>query len=83
MNLPEPREATTEIINSAIIVAQNLRASGSTHMIGGLEVSLFLVDRAQGKWKNHQPILVFLTDGDPTDGECNLENIINIVSNFF
>lgn len=51
-------------------------------MIGALEVCLFLVNRAKGKWKNHQPIVVFLTDGEPTNGICNTDEITDIVSMF-
>lgn len=49
-------------------------------MIGALEVSLYLVNRARDQWKNHQPIIVFLTDGEPTDGVNNPDQITDIVS---
>lgn len=67
-------------MESAKIVAKELNAGGSTHMIGALEVSLFLVNRAKVQWKNHQPIIVFLTDGEPTDGVKNPDQITDIVS---
>lgn len=51
-------------------------------MIGALVVSLYLVQRARKEWKDHQPIIVFLTDGEPTDGVNNPDEITDIVSIF-
>lgn len=51
-------------------------------MIGALEVCVFLVNRAKNKWRDHLPIIVFLTDGEPTIGVNNTDEIIDIVSIF-
>lgn len=79
-NLPNAKEATEEVVTSAKQVIQNLRAGGSTHIIGALLVSLHMVNKSKAEWKNHQPIIVFLTDGEPNAGCANTDEITDIVS---
>lgn len=81
LKLPVPvafNEITREKAKKAV---RCMESSGSTNMSEALLVSLYLVKLGQDKYQNHQPIIVFLTDGYPTMGIINLEEIISMVSN--
>lgn len=57
--------------------------TGGTDIFDALKVGLHLVELAQPQSKDAdmpQPIIVFLTDGDPTVGVTSTEQIISKVS---
>ncbi|XP_023311741.1 inter-alpha-trypsin inhibitor heavy chain H3-like [Anoplophora glabripennis] len=82
--LADPRLVSDDIIKKAKEVVQNIAATGSTFMIGGLETALYLVKRGQQKNKDGdqrlQPIIVFLTDGQPNVGIRSTEHITELVT---
>ncbi|KAF5276954.1 hypothetical protein FQR65_LT16118 [Abscondita terminalis] len=50
------------------IIINRMKATGSTNMYAALKVGLRLVqDEKKGEDMKRQPIIMFLTDGDPTD----------------
>lgn len=62
-------------------VVEQFSANGGTDIQNALKIGLKLV--AGNDQKSHQPIIVFLTDGEPTVGESNTDRIISSVSNSF
>lgn len=80
LNLPIAKPANSTIIQKAKNVVDMLRATSSTHIIGGLETALYLVKLGKKKYESHQPIIVFLTDGQPNVGISDTDQITDVVS---
>ncbi|XP_023311740.1 inter-alpha-trypsin inhibitor heavy chain H3-like isoform X2 [Anoplophora glabripennis] len=82
--LADPRVVSDDIIKKAKEVVQNITATSSTFMIGGLETALYLVKTGQQNNKARdlklQPIIVFLTDGEPNVGINSTEHITELVT---
>ncbi|RZC37142.1 VIT and/or VWA domain containing protein [Asbolus verrucosus] len=79
--LPDEVEATEDNIEKAKKVIKIVGYMGSTNIMEGLEVGLFLTKRTQEKFPNkYQPMIVFLTDGLPT--EHTVHGITSTVINF-
>ncbi|KAJ3633920.1 hypothetical protein MTP99_010837 [Tenebrio molitor] len=79
--LPPPFEANDENINKAKQVVEKLNAYGGTDIKSALEVGLKLVKKNKDeKNDSHQPIIVFLTDGEPTVGETTPDKITSSIS---
>lgn len=85
--MPNPVLADDVIINKAKNVVQKISADGSTFMIGGLEVALYMIKDGQDKVidKNlkYQAIMLFLTDGQPNVGCSWPPQIVGTVSDIF
>lgn len=58
---------------------QSLRAEGSTNISGALEEALRSA-RASGDRASRLPLVVFVTDGEPTVGERNADRIAELAS---
>ncbi|XP_018575267.1 inter-alpha-trypsin inhibitor heavy chain H4-like isoform X2 [Anoplophora glabripennis] len=82
--LADPHLASDDIIKNAKEIVQNIKINGFTFMIGGLETALYLVKMGQQKDKvkdrKLQPIIVFLTDGQPNVGIESTNQIIELVT---
>ncbi|XP_076256938.1 inter-alpha-trypsin inhibitor heavy chain H4-like isoform X2 [Rhynchophorus ferrugineus] len=65
--LPDSFPASAENIKKAKEVVEMLRSGGGTDIQKGLEVALKVVNKYFDP-KGNQPIIVFLTDGQPTEG---------------
>lgn len=74
--------ATKENIEKAKEVINNYQPDGGTNIYEALKIALHLYDLELKKNKdfNKQPIIVFLTDGDPTVGITGTEEIVNKLS---
>ncbi|KAG8305512.1 hyaluronan metabolic process [Homalodisca vitripennis] len=74
-------EATPENIASARAYLGNYSDLGATNIMGGLRTGLELVSIGSDLWSNEsdppQPVVVFLTDGEPNVEEYNTDAIIN------
>ncbi|KAK9890511.1 hypothetical protein WA026_010588 [Henosepilachna vigintioctopunctata] len=77
--LPGSFELNKENIEKAKGVVQRLRATGGTNIFSALEISLNLLKDNKNNDKR-QPIIMFLTDGDPTVGETNTETIVSKIT---
>lgn len=73
---PEPIRATAENVKKALDYISRLRAGGSTNINGALTSAL-----TQRQGKNTANIIMFLTDGLPTAGETNPDNILTNIRN--
>ncbi|KAJ8939187.1 hypothetical protein NQ318_017084 [Aromia moschata] len=84
LRLPDPTYVTDGTLQKARNVVNKLEAFGSTYIIGGLETALYLAKIGQDKVsegdKKCQPIIVFLTDGEPNVGINSTEKITDIVT---
>ncbi|XP_072391488.1 inter-alpha-trypsin inhibitor heavy chain H4-like [Diabrotica undecimpunctata] len=84
LNLPGPVSATKEAVEKAKKLVDNMQAGGGTHMIGGLDAGLYLVkseiERTKGSKDQRQPLLIFLTDGEPNIGLHSTVEIIDVVT---
>lgn len=82
--MADPHLVSEDIIKKAKEVVKNISANGCTFMIGGLETGLYLVKMGQQKNKDKdqklQPIIVFLTDGEPNVGIHSKDQIVELVS---
>lgn len=56
-----------------------LNAYGGTDIQSALKIGLQLVHQNLLKDKTHQPLIIFLTDGEPTVGETSTDKIISTV----
>ncbi|KAJ8951550.1 hypothetical protein NQ318_020423, partial [Aromia moschata] len=78
--IPSPSHVNEEIISKAKSVVQKIEACGSSFIIGGLETALYLIkleqQRNAKKEERRQPIIVFLTDGQPNVGIASTEEIV-------
>ncbi|KAJ8920664.1 hypothetical protein NQ315_004803 [Exocentrus adspersus] len=81
--LPSPTAFDEALLEKAKNVIDVIDAYGSTNIIGGLETALHLVktdqDRSESD-KKHQPVILFLTDGDPNVGMWSTEEIVSKVT---
>ncbi|KAK5646826.1 hypothetical protein RI129_005290 [Pyrocoelia pectoralis] len=77
---PPAYPANADNIKKAKEAISALKSDGSTAMFGGLQVGLRLVElaRAQSDKIKRQPIIIFLTDGQPTD--LSTEDIITKIT---
>lgn len=76
MTLPPPYQVSDDNIKKAKQVVDKLSAFGGTDIKSALEVGLKIVKMSKEDTNNtHQPIIVFLTDGEPTVGETQPEKI--------
>ncbi|XP_018575269.1 inter-alpha-trypsin inhibitor heavy chain H3-like isoform X2 [Anoplophora glabripennis] len=82
--LADPHVVSDDIIKKAKEVIQNISADGGTFMIGGLETALYFVKTGQQKNIDRdqelQPIIVFLTDGEPNVGIQSTDQIVELVT---
>lgn len=79
-NVPRPIQVNGYVLKKALQVINALRAYGATNIIGALETALYIVKKDQESYgKKHQPIIVFLTDGEPNVGIGSTEQIVEIV----
>ncbi|XP_018570736.1 inter-alpha-trypsin inhibitor heavy chain H4-like isoform X2 [Anoplophora glabripennis] len=80
LDLPAGTRATKDNLYKAKQVTDKFYSSGGTFMIGGLEMALYLAKITQDSEKKYQPIMIFLTDGQPNIGLSNEEEIVKIVT---
>ncbi|XP_018570732.1 inter-alpha-trypsin inhibitor heavy chain H4-like isoform X2 [Anoplophora glabripennis] len=79
LDLPASVKGVKENLDKAKRITDKLLAIGGTFMIGGLEVSLYLAKLIQER-KKYQPIMIFLTDGQPNVGLSSEDEIVKIVT---
>ncbi|XP_018575685.1 inter-alpha-trypsin inhibitor heavy chain H4 isoform X2 [Anoplophora glabripennis] len=79
---PAALTADNQTLIKANRVIDSLRAYGMTNIIGGLEAALYLAKVRQDhpSDKKYQPVIIFLTDGDPNVGVYSTQTITNIVT---
>ncbi|CAG9863255.1 unnamed protein product [Phyllotreta striolata] len=77
--LPPPFPATEDNLNKADKVVDKLKAFGGTDIDSALKTGLQIVQKNLEDTK-HQPIIIFLTDGEATVGMTNNEKIIKTVT---
>ncbi|XP_031344971.1 inter-alpha-trypsin inhibitor heavy chain H4-like isoform X1 [Photinus pyralis] len=73
---PDAFPVNAEIISKAKLAVSSMNADGTTAMYGGLQVALRLVELERKRQDEandvkRQPIIIFLTDGEPTDASPN------------
>ncbi|CAG9823444.1 unnamed protein product [Phaedon cochleariae] len=78
--LPPAYPATEENLKKAEKVVQKLKAFGGTDINEGLKTALTLIDKNHLEDKKHQPLIVFLTDGEATVGEVDNDKIIRTIT---
>ncbi|XP_050509623.1 inter-alpha-trypsin inhibitor heavy chain H4 isoform X1 [Diabrotica virgifera virgifera] len=77
--IPPPYPASEENIKKAEDVVEKLKAFGGTDINSALTTGLQIILKNKED-KTHQPIIVFLTDGEATVGETNNEKIITTIT---
>ncbi|CAG9823745.1 unnamed protein product [Phaedon cochleariae] len=82
-NLP----SAVNVMNATIVKAKNvigkMQTGGITNIIGGLETGLHLIrtQRQNSTGGGHyQPMIIFLTDGYPNEGESSTDQITRIIT---
>ncbi|KAJ8955627.1 hypothetical protein NQ318_001458 [Aromia moschata] len=85
LKLPAPTPVNFETISKAKHIIDKIFATGMTNIIEGLETALYLVkvgqeNNAKQTDKKYQPIVIFLTDGEPNVGMASTEQIISTVT---
>ncbi|CAG9839606.1 unnamed protein product [Diabrotica balteata] len=80
LELPNAVPATKEAIAKGKAVIDKLQDTGLTNMLGSIETGLHLVHKELRAGSKRQPLIIFLTDGDPTMGITNTEEITKIVT---
>lgn len=76
----EPHQATTMFIDNAIqYVRDEVKASGSTNINDALKEGISTLVKSVQSKRNRGNIIVFLTDGQPTAGETDVEKIVENV----
>ncbi|KAK4880739.1 hypothetical protein RN001_008885 [Aquatica leii] len=66
--IPKAYRANPDNIKKAVNAVKNLNAGGSTSMYAALQAGLTLVEEHKNStYFRQQPIILFLTDGQPTD----------------
>uniref|UniRef100_A0A6P7EY96 Inter-alpha-trypsin inhibitor heavy chain H4-like isoform X1 n=1 Tax=Diabrotica virgifera virgifera TaxID=50390 RepID=A0A6P7EY96_DIAVI len=80
LELPNALAATKEAISKGKAVIEKLQDTGLTNMLGSIETGLHLVHKELKSGSKRQPLIIFLTDGDPTMGISNTEEITKIVT---
>lgn len=76
MSLPGAFPATDANKQKAKDIIQAMNTISSTNIISALEVALWLAAQEP----NHQSYIMFLTDGDPTEGITDTSKIIELVT---
>lgn len=77
--MPPAYQANEKLIKKAEQVVNKLVALGGTDIETALKTGIKLVEQNLKDDKKHQPIIIFLTDGEPTVGEVNTEKITRTV----
>ncbi|XP_060517468.1 inter-alpha-trypsin inhibitor heavy chain H4-like isoform X3 [Cylas formicarius] len=77
--LPPSFPASSENIKNAKEVVKKFEAYGGTDIQTALKIGLKIVKTNEDP-KSHQPILIFLTDGEPTVGVINGQQIISTIT---
>ncbi|KAL3280741.1 hypothetical protein HHI36_003976 [Cryptolaemus montrouzieri] len=77
--LPGSYEVSEQNIKQAKSVVDKLQSTGGTNIHSALQIALKLLNENK-QTDDRQPIIMFLTDGDPTEGETNTETIITDVT---
>lgn len=82
VELPPAFVVNRKNVNKAKSVVDSFDADGGTNIYSALKIALRLVESAANDNKAHsrQPLIIFLTDGDPTVDVTDLSRIINDVS---
>ncbi|XP_072396150.1 inter alpha-trypsin inhibitor, heavy chain 4-like [Diabrotica undecimpunctata] len=80
LNLPYAVSATRAAIAKGKEVIGKLFATGLTKMLASIETGLYLVNQELKKASRRQPLIIFLTDGEPNMGISKTDEIINIVT---
>lgn len=83
IKLPPSFKVNEETLAKAKAVIHNFDANGGTNIYSALKIALRVVKLAtnQNESSNRQPLIIFLTDGEPTVDVTNTERIISDVSN--
>ncbi len=69
--------ATRESLREALAFIDEFKATGGTNIDGALQTGLeLLATAAKSEEGRRPPVVVFLTDGQPTIGETNVESIL-------
>uniref|UniRef100_V5G5K3 Inter-alpha-trypsin inhibitor heavy chain n=1 Tax=Anoplophora glabripennis TaxID=217634 RepID=V5G5K3_ANOGL len=84
-NLPLPKEFNGYVLKKTQKVVDAMVARGATNIIAALETALYVIKADQERSamdnnKKHQPIMVFLTDGEPNGGISSTDKIIEVVT---
>lgn len=82
VELPPAFEVNENTIKRAKRIVDSFEADGGTNIYIALKIALRLVESAadENKSNNRQPLIIFLTDGDPTIYVTNTNRIIRDVS---
>lgn len=82
VEFPEAFPATQDAINKATEVVKKFSANGGTNIYEALKVAIHLVKTQQLKNKESpiQPLIIFLTDGEPTVGVSATDTIRTKIS---
>ncbi|KAJ8962657.1 hypothetical protein NQ318_001051, partial [Aromia moschata] len=79
--IPDPLGGSKENIEKITNIVNNMLANGGTNTIAALEIGLYVVKKVQETYKDpYQPILVFMTDGQPNVGIAETDRIIDLVT---
>ncbi|KAF2896709.1 hypothetical protein ILUMI_09464 [Ignelater luminosus] len=71
-DFPRAYEVNVDNINKAKSIISDFKASGVTNIYSALRVGLHMVELAQDQLNNSRPVIVFLTDGEPTITNFNV-----------
>ncbi|XP_004676126.1 PREDICTED: inter-alpha-trypsin inhibitor heavy chain H1 isoform X2 [Condylura cristata] len=77
-------QATTANLQAAKDFVQRFSLAGATNLNGGLLRGIELLNKAQRslpELNNHAPILIMLTDGEPTEGVTDRSQILKNIRN--
>ncbi|KAG5867691.1 Inter-alpha-trypsin inhibitor heavy chain H4, partial [Gonioctena quinquepunctata] len=78
--IPPAYPATEENIQKAEQIVEKLSAFGATDIQSALKVGIQIVEKNHKEDKKHQPIIIFLTDGEATIGETDNNRIIRTIT---
>ncbi|KAL3280742.1 hypothetical protein HHI36_003977 [Cryptolaemus montrouzieri] len=79
-NIPQSILATPNNIAKAKAFVKTMVASDFTNILGGLDVGLLIVQKTrENSSEFRQPIIVFLTDGEPTEGVTDGDEILSAI----
>lgn len=81
MNFPEAFASSGENIENAKKIINSFDPTGSTNIYDALNIAVHLYDLQKKSFEefNKQPLIVFLTDGEPTIVEINTNRIVSEV----
>ncbi|XP_072506045.1 inter-alpha-trypsin inhibitor heavy chain H1 [Notamacropus eugenii] len=77
-------QATSANLQEARVFVENFGVTGATNLNGGLLEGINILNKAHEvdpRLRNNAPIVIMLTDGEPTVGETNLTQIRTNVKN--